>query len=349
LSLPRWFARRGFTLIELLVVMAIIAVLIGLLLPAIQKVRDAAAKSQCQNNLKQMCIAVHNYAGNYTNNLPDARSPTANCPSFTNSGGGTSRIANMSPQSWILPFIEQEGLYKTMILGYTGGSTTVAPVLSTGDISFWDCNPMSPPVGGAFVRLVNIKTYVCPSTGKSRYDGSWSASSYGFNWNLFGEPSLSNTSPGGASVYKINTIKDGNSNTIMFGEKMAGCQRPPDRITQLNANANAVNSWAYPGQGNSHEYQPAIGYRRTNSTDYINSSAGWNLPPQIQPILTGATPVTPVPANQCDASRPSTGHSMGSLAGMADGSVKSVDGGVSQSTWQAALLPDDGVPLGPNW
>src|SRR6059058_3440687 len=94
--------RRGFTLIELLVVIAIIAVLIGLLLPAIQKVRAAAARIQCSNNLKQVGVAVQNYASTYNGQLPALTSDVA-APRFGNYNG--------SILVTLLPFIEQDNFF----------------------------------------------------------------------------------------------------------------------------------------------------------------------------------------------------------------------------------------------
>src|SRR5205085_2131711 len=101
------FKRRGFTLIELLVVIAIIAILIALLVPAVQKVREAAARTQCTNNLKQIGLGLHNFEGTFKR-LP---------PLY----GGAKNLASVKfPSTWgsthvfILPYIEQDNLYKLM-------------------------------------------------------------------------------------------------------------------------------------------------------------------------------------------------------------------------------------------
>src|SRR5262249_33816709 len=98
--------RRGFTLIELLVVIAIIAILIGLLLPAVQKVRDAAARMQCSNNLKQLGLACHNYEGVYGRFPPGYTQERIPPPSGAFQGH--------SVFYFLLPYIEQDNLFKSM-------------------------------------------------------------------------------------------------------------------------------------------------------------------------------------------------------------------------------------------
>src|SRR5882724_1181197 len=105
--------RGAFTLIELLVVIAILAILIGLLLPAVQKVRQAAARMQCQNNLKQIGLAIHNIHQAY-GALPPLCAPNGYPGNETTVAAPPYNGHNYTVFAWLLPFIEQENVFKAM-------------------------------------------------------------------------------------------------------------------------------------------------------------------------------------------------------------------------------------------
>jgi prepilin-type N-terminal cleavage/methylation domain-containing protein/prepilin-type processing-associated H-X9-DG protein len=221
-------SRRGFTLIELLVVIAIIAILIGLLLPAVQKIREAANRMKCSNNLKQLGLAAHNY-NDTTGSLPPAvqARTTANRDSIRS--GQVS--ANQWGPNWavfLLPYIEQDNLYNQF-------ATQIQNYMLTGDLTWKAMGQQS------------IPTLICPSDGQSRVmfnglsqptalaRGNYAANAGPGNWsNTFdGNQNSTNYSLEGAGVFwivtghnggttSVATIEDGSSNVIMFNEVRAG-------------------------------------------------------------------------------------------------------------------------------
>jgi len=149
--------RQGFTLIELLVVIAIIAVLIGLLLPAVQKVREAANRMSCSNNLKQLGLAAHNYQSTYDKLPPGYQGPPNAEPSVFTTGS-----TQLGLIVFLLPYIEQESIYKQLDL-----YRLPSPPPATGPSPWWDTTQAGTP-GFAnntdfLLAQVRIKMLICPS------------------------------------------------------------------------------------------------------------------------------------------------------------------------------------------
>jgi prepilin-type N-terminal cleavage/methylation domain-containing protein len=327
-SRPR--RRAAFTLIELLVVIAIIAVLVGLLMPAVQKVREAAARSQCQNNLRQIGLGTHNCADAHSGELP----PAFWCyPSrYPLPGFGYLQAA---PSVWILPFVEQANIYNQIIgvasVNKSGPHALTVPGPNNG-VNTIDWSTASPSV---------IKIYQCPSDATIKYAQGYpgSPTSYAANAQVFGVPLVA---PGTCNITLLRDrggmhiqrdITDGLSNTIFWTERLGYCS------DTTNGGKAESNHWAGGYAGGPE--MPLVGAIWPNGA--WGGKPGTGNSPNIVPQFQIVNPAL------CEYYWPSSSHTGAMMVGLGDGSVRNINMGISQATFNIAMVANDGLPLGSDW
>ena len=302
--------KKGFTLIELLVVIAIIAILIGLLLPAVQKVREAAAKTQCQNNMKQITLAFHNY-----HNAESA------FPSGSFGGGGNTALTGGFTAPWvdsavcggcpwghfswavkILPYLEAENLYKQFDFTAPAYASTI-----------FELGKERGPTTNTINKIPSTnmpKGLVCPSAKRTAPANEFK--DYALNSgtgsccperNSFPPNIVSGTHNGMGWVWsaiKIDQVTDGTSNTFLIMEKLHSSNQS---WLDANKGANHFSFVHHPSQGYVSATEPATAQPPNSNFSNNRSAAG--------------------------------GHSGGIMTSWVDGRVGFIANGINRTTYEA--------------
>jgi prepilin-type N-terminal cleavage/methylation domain-containing protein len=302
--------RSGFTLIELLVVIAIIAILIALLVPAVQRVREAAARTQCQNNLKQIGLALHNHHDALKAFPPGGGGPLT----------GTLPQNRFSAHSFLLPYIEQDGAFKQIV---------------------YAAIPDAP--ANAVPRAQVIPIFICPSDGQPAPAG-WAGSSYGGNYGS--DIAWGKDASGATGVFwfaaaatdlgaRFADIVDGSSNTAAFSERLKGDWSnavATPRSDFLNDGSSPTSRDQAIGNCEALDPFNLANQQRSDGGGYW--LRGWHM--------TVYTHVSPPNGRSCNFNKNQTatmpansGHQLGVNLLLCDGSVRFVANSVGLVTWRA--------------
>ncbi|QEG43822.1 DUF1559 family PulG-like putative transporter [Roseimaritima ulvae] len=330
--------RAGFTLVELLVVIAIIGVLVGLLLPAVQAAREAARRMQCGNNLKQIGLALHNYASTYSESMPNN--------GYSYPGGYPS---DFSPHAKLLPFMEQKNLQDLVDFGVYMGHPALAdlPVelrqAAATQVPIFEC----PSDVGADIHLMTM-----PSGATTEIAGT----SYGMNMGsgLDGvfHPGTGTPSDGLCWVNaktKLRDITDGTSNTIAFAETTMGIggsvssPTPLQDPLQYRAYASTVDNTigAAADAGDIATVQATItGWTGDRNHYWLRGSV------PNGPLINGRlTPNSEIPDLQLGSSKMTAARSYhpGTVKVLlCDGSVRGVADTIDRNVWHASWTRSGG-------
>ncbi|QDT40188.1 Type II secretion system protein G precursor [Gimesia alba] len=332
--MQRHTKRRGFTLIELLVVIAIIAILIALLLPAVQQAREAARRSTCKNNLKQIGLALHNYHDAHST-FPYAVSHSS---SITSSSANHTTALNHKGWLLVLPYIDQAPLYNQFNFSLAASTARLNGKTVPGGL-----NPGDPGNANDLVVTRIIPAFMCPSDDNQTHYTSTSDANYSVasgtstqtgaytNYD-FSVRRASSSAPiwdrdsrttrrmfGFDSCSRVRDVKDGMSNTVAVGETLR---------------------WTYNGVSQTWGYSKWVG----NGVDLTYSRGinwwpccSWDSPPFQRP--TG-------PGRLGDWSTVGSLHTGGAHVLLGDGAVRFISENIDATTRNNLAYISDGNPLG---
>jgi prepilin-type N-terminal cleavage/methylation domain-containing protein/prepilin-type processing-associated H-X9-DG protein len=330
--------RPGFTLIELLVVIAIIAILIGLLVPAVQKVREAAARLKCQNNLHQIGIGLHSYHD------VNQHFPPGKGPNYVGKVPGAKAYARWGVHAFLLPYIEQDNLYKSIDFTFPPETPGMG-----GVINFMPAYE-NPNRENAAPCRTKVDLFICPSDaaplppdwpGQNNYLGNLGTQHLCDLSEKLKSTIAPNEQANGIFYYlsdvKIADILDGTSNTAMFSEKIRGRGQPNPRSDMfVMPNQATLDATYQTCQGidpksatpltSKQGYSWVMGEMCCSTYNHVSPPNSYSCAGQPFPG-TMANMAMDVPA--------SSYHTFGVNVLLCDGSVRFVSQAVSLASWRA--------------